>query len=171
MDINSISHTIRSYTKNGHELGQAISEEDADALVQQLIQRLGVTNRELDQSVRSLDRLETLLINYLNELGRNTSDLDSEESLRFLREVAAYIGKTFVAHSTGQWKTENTLMRTYVVFYYSTTGELLPPYRHLYRPLWNMALFCLIKASKGEHAHYDRTLRTEQRRKPRQKAS
>ena len=145
MDINAIYPTIKSYVRGGHELGQAISEAEADALVQQLIQRLGTTNRKLDMSVRSLEKLEGLLITYLGSLGRDTPDLGSEEAVRFLREVAAYIGKTFVAHSPGQWQAEDNLYGTSIVYYFTTMGEPLDSHRYLYFPLWNMAEFCLMR--------------------------
>lgn len=167
MNIYALMSRMHPYISSGHDLGKAITEVEADSYIPKLIQRLETTTQQLDQTVRSLEKLEQLLINYVSHLGLDVPDLDTEESILFVREVASYIGKTFVMNSAGQWIEAKTFVGTSIEYRYSSKGEPLHPYRYLRYPLWSLTYSCVLKASQNEYAHLDKVLQKEKRRKPR----
>lgn len=96
-------HLIIDFGEQGHPLGRVIREEEVPELIEALRRRLGCTAEEFDLSPESLKRLESRLIALHQAVETGQVQLDEEETVRLIREVAAYLGQVMVVNLAGKW--------------------------------------------------------------------
>jgi hypothetical protein len=94
---------LREFVKNDHVLGSRISQDEVPELINALRRRLGGAGGELDLSPESLNRLEGQLVNYREELEDRGDALNGEDTIRLIRETAAYLGQVLVVNLKGEW--------------------------------------------------------------------
>jgi hypothetical protein len=97
-------HLIIDFGEQGHPLGRAIREEEVPGLIEALRRRLGCTAEELDLSPESLKRLESKLIALHQAVEMGHVQLGEENTVRLIREVAAYLGQVTIVNLGGQWE-------------------------------------------------------------------
>lgn len=95
---------IIEFGRRGHPLGRAIRAGEVPELVKALRQRLGCTAEELDLSPESLKRLQARLIALHQAVEEGQVPMDDEETMRLMREVAAYLGQVIVINLGGEWE-------------------------------------------------------------------
>jgi hypothetical protein len=94
---------IIEFGRSGYPLGRAIRTEEVPGLIQALRQRLGCTAEELDLSPTSLPLLEKRLIDLHGAVEAGQTQLTDEETVRLVREIAAYVGEMIVVNLGGTW--------------------------------------------------------------------
>lgn len=94
---------IKEFGRKDHPLARTIMVEEVPMLVEALRKRLECTSLELDLSPRSLKILERRLTALKHTVQRGDVTMDDEETLRLMREVAAYLGQVMVANLGGKW--------------------------------------------------------------------
>jgi len=92
------------FGRRGHLLGRAIRTEEVPGLIQALRQRLGCSTQELDLSPESLKRLEARLIALHQAVQTGEVSMGDEETVRFMRELTAYLGQVMVVNLNGEWE-------------------------------------------------------------------
>mgnify|MGYP000409707098 CR=1 FL=1 len=105
---------IQEYKKNGHPLGEVLRQEELNDLVAVLRLRLNATEKELDLAPYSLKRLEEKLRVYHQHLQDQGQQLTDDETVRFVREIAAYIGTVLMKHADATWRGGRSLWDTHV---------------------------------------------------------
>ncbi len=97
-------------------LGRPIQPEEVPELVESLRNRLGVLDKELDLSPKSLKFLEKRLVEFKQTLDQEGRLLSEEELTIFIRQLAAYMGEMLVASRGGFWNPINrTLFNASIV--------------------------------------------------------
>jgi|WetSurMetagenome_2_1015567.scaffolds.fasta_scaffold112456_2 hypothetical protein len=112
--MRTATRMVFDFAREGHPLGKSIYREEVPILASNLMQRLGMSESELDFTPASLKRLEDKLFESPPKMEiQNFSD---EEIVQLVREVAAYVGEVLVLHAAGRWEPLGTLWSTHVVF-------------------------------------------------------
>jgi hypothetical protein len=69
----------------------------------------------LDQTPKSLNRLENLLAMYWSKLTEDGLLLNDEQTVELVRELTAYIGELLIRNIKGEWVNLGTLWNTEIV--------------------------------------------------------
>jgi hypothetical protein len=101
---------IQDYAREKHLLGKAIHADEIDPLIESLRRRFDATGNELDLSPASLKRLESHLISYYHATEGQGQQLEGDDLVKLLREIAAYLGHVLILHANGQWDSSATAL-------------------------------------------------------------
>lgn len=96
----SLIKLIFDYMRAQHPLAASIPREAAPGLSQDFALRIGAGEGILDFSPNSLKLVEKLLVNYH---ANNPNGISDDETMKLIRELAAYIGEVLARHTDGMW--------------------------------------------------------------------
>ena len=105
-------HILNQYELAGNRVAQEVGPENADRLSESLFRRIGAHTKMLDFSPASLRRLETILLGYAQRQEQASTPIHSwseQDTLAFIREIAAYVGLTLVRNLGGRWLQDNKM--------------------------------------------------------------
>ena len=105
---------IQEYKARGDNLGEELKPEEIDALIIALRQHLKVTDEELDLSPMSLKRLDQYLQGYHYRHLAENKTISNDETVQFVRDIAAYFGKVLMIKAGATWRGGNSLWDTSV---------------------------------------------------------
>ncbi len=94
---------VRSLRREEHFLGRCIAPEEVPSLVAALRQRLNCGSEELDLLPGSLNALERCLAKLNQRIGAGLVTMGDEDTVRLIREIAAYLGQVVVTNLSGEW--------------------------------------------------------------------
>ncbi len=106
--MKSALRIVSEFERKGHPLGKGISREEVPSLVSKLINRLGISDSELDYEPISLKRLEDKLSEFSQ--GADLQMYSEEEIVQLVREITAYLGEVLALHANGRWESLGTLL-------------------------------------------------------------
>jgi hypothetical protein len=101
--MNNPLKIVRDYIESGNDLGKSISEDEACQLVVSLRKRLCESAEQLDLSPASLNYLAKSLLSYFEKNNFRDTEMSGEDLVRFIREIASYLGLVLVRNTDGYW--------------------------------------------------------------------
>jgi len=115
MEMGRATKLIVELERMGDPLSSSITREMMPKLVENLRNRLGISDEVLNLSPSSLKRLDALLRRYHSSFAEHDLSLSDESLAMLIREIAAYLGEVLLVHTQAKLADHGTLWGTHLV--------------------------------------------------------
>ena len=111
-----VEKLLLEFEQRGNPLAEDIAEDEIPLLIDQLRARLGLSKDQLNLTPISLSFLAKNLMDYYDTIDKKDSSLSNEETIRIVREIAAYFSEVVIRNSEGKRRTKGGLRGMEIFF-------------------------------------------------------